>query len=68
MLLERSEDIDASAAILGEVRQLEDRLGLNPKSMRSLLWEVTDDEVSEKRDESKPSKAASKRAELKIVG
>lgn len=68
LLLERSEDVDAPAAILGEVRQLEDRLGLNPKSMRSLLWEVTDDELSGKRDESKPSKAASKRAQLKIVG
>lgn len=68
LLLGRSEDAEAPAAILGEVRQLEDRLGLNPKSMRSLLWEVTEDELSEVRDESKPSKAASKRAQLKIVG
>jgi hypothetical protein len=57
-----------SAAILAEVRQMEDRLGLNPKAMRSLLWEVTSDEVGEKRDESVPSKATTKRAELKIVG
>jgi len=68
MLLDASETPDASAALLGEVRQLEDRLGLNPKAMRSLLWEVTSDEVGEKREEAAPSKAASKRAQLKIVG
>ena len=57
------------AALLGEVRQIEDRLGLNPKSMRSLLWEVSsEDAVSDKRDEKTPSRAASKRVELKIVG
>lgn len=68
LLLAKAEADDASAAVLGEVRQLEDRLGLNPKAMRSLLWEVTSDEVAEKRDESAPSKAVAKRAELKIVG
>ncbi len=47
---------------------MEDRLGLNPKALRSLLWEVTSDEVAERRDESKVSKATSKRAELKVVG
>lgn len=57
------------AALLGEVRQIEDRLGLNPKAMRSLLWEVaSEDAVAEKRDEKTPSRTASKRAELKIVG
>lgn len=70
MLLVASETPDAPAALLGEVRQLEDRLGLNPKAMRSLLWEVTEDEVGAKRDTvaDAPSKAASKRAELRIVG
>lgn len=68
MLLEASEVPDAKAALLGEVRQLEDRLGLNPKAMRSLLWEVSSDEVSERRDESAPSKASAARARLKIVG
>lgn len=69
VLLGLAEDPELmTAALLGEVRQLEDRLGLNPKAMRSLLWEVTEDEVAEKRDETKPSKATSKRAELKIVG
>lgn len=59
------------AALLGEVRQMEDRLGLNPKAMRSLLWEVaSSDDVSDKREASAPktSRTAAKRAELKIVG
>jgi len=34
-----------------EARQLEDRLGLTPKSMRSLMWIVDEDEVAAKRDE-----------------
>lgn len=31
----------ANAAVMSEARQLEDRLGLNPKAMRSLGWEIT---------------------------
>ena len=67
LLLELAED-GAAAPIQSEVRQLEDRLGLTPKAMRMLLWEVSSDEVAEKRDESVPSKSTSKRAQLKIVG
>lgn len=37
----------AAAALLAEVRQLEDRLGLNPMSMRRLLWEITEAESTE---------------------
>jgi hypothetical protein len=66
--VEESEGVPA-AALLGEVRQMEDRLGLNPKAMRSLLWEVSsEDAVTEKREEKAPSRTAAKRAELKIVG
>lgn len=66
--VEDSEDVPA-ASLLGEVRQMEDRLGLNPKAMRSLLWEVADsDEVAEKRVTDTPSRTAAKRAQLKIVG
>lgn len=65
-LFVQAEGGDMKAA--AEARQWSDRLGLNPKAMRSLLWEVTDDEVAAKREESVPSKAASKRAQLKIVG
>jgi hypothetical protein len=33
-------EIDPTAALLGEVRQLEDRLGLSPMAMKRLQWEV----------------------------
>lgn len=71
VLIEAVEDSEGvpAAALLGEVRQMEDRLGLNPKAMRSLLWEVADlDQVADKRVTEKPSRTAAKRAELKIVG
>ncbi|MFI5505202.1 hypothetical protein ACFLIN_07635 [Corynebacterium kutscheri] len=32
----------ANAALLGEVRQLEDRLGLSPMAMKRLQWEIED--------------------------
>jgi hypothetical protein len=31
----------AEVALLGEIRQLEDRLGLSPMAMRRLQWEVS---------------------------
>lgn len=37
-----AEKSGASTRLLAEVRQLEDRLGLNPKAMRSLGWEIVD--------------------------
>lgn len=58
-----------SASLLAEKRNQETVLGLNPKAMRSLLWEVADsDEVAEKRVTDQPSRTAAKRAQLKIVG
>lgn len=33
-------EIEPTAALLGEVRQLEDRLGLSPMAMKRLQWEV----------------------------
>ena len=41
-LLLAAEKADATAALLGEVRQLEDRLGLSPMAMKRLQWETTD--------------------------
>lgn len=41
----------ASASLLAQVSNLEDKLGLTPKAMRMLLWQVAPDEVTEKRDE-----------------
>lgn len=46
-----AEHHDATAAMLAEARQMEDRLGLTPKSMRSLMWEIVADEVGEKRQQ-----------------
>jgi hypothetical protein len=37
---------------LAEARHLEDRLGLTPKAMRMLLWEIVADEVKEHRESS----------------
>jgi hypothetical protein len=37
---------------LAEARHLEDRLGLTPKAMRTLLWEIVADEVQEHREAS----------------
>lgn len=42
---------DATAALLGQATMMEDRLGLTPRAMRMLLWQIAPDEVTEKRDE-----------------
>ena len=47
-----AEDPDATAALLAQAVVLEDRLGLTPKAMRLLLWQVATDEVAEKREQS----------------
>jgi hypothetical protein len=54
---------DATAALLAQAVALEDRLGLTPKSMRLLLWQIAVDEVAEKRQESKGA-----RGRIKAVG
>lgn len=54
---------------MSEARQLEDRLGLTPKSMRMLMWQVASDEVAERRAEtagSDPVRTA--RGRIKAVG
>lgn len=40
-------DLDASK----EARMLSDRLGLNPKAMRALMWQVVEDELGERRQQ-----------------
>ena len=40
MLMELVSQGDASAAELGEIRQLEDRFGLSPLARRRLQWEI----------------------------
>jgi hypothetical protein len=42
LLVLQAESPRASAILQGEVRQLEDRLGLSPLAMKRLQWEVAD--------------------------
>lgn len=54
-----AEEPDAPVTLAGEVRQMEDRLGLSPMAMRRLEWvvdevesgAVVEDEVARRRDE-----------------
>lgn len=46
----------APVALLAEVRQLEDRLGLTPMAMRRLQWEIGDEAVVESRAGSEVAK------------
>lgn len=50
-----------------EARQLSDRLGLSPLALLRLRWEITTDEVQERR-ETRSAPAAKTRARLKVVG
>jgi hypothetical protein len=49
-LLVQSEKADATAAVHAQATALADRLGMTPKAMRLLLWEVVSDEVAEQRE------------------
>jgi hypothetical protein len=57
--------------LLAEARQLEDRLGLTPKSMRLLLWTVVGDTVAEQRarrqEEEQQSRSSDVRSRIKAV-
>ena len=50
---------------MAEARQLEDRLGLTPKSMRLLLWQIVEDEVAQQRAAKATGDA---RGRIKAVG
>jgi hypothetical protein len=62
-----AESADAPATIHGEVRQLEDRLGLTPMSMRRLMWDIAADETAEKRDEAAASGVRARLSSVKAV-
>jgi hypothetical protein len=62
-----AERVEAPVALLGEVRQLEDRLGLSPISMLRLRWEIAPDEVAEQREQTSASAAEDLRARLRAV-
>jgi hypothetical protein len=42
---------DATGTLLSQATMMEDRLGLTPRAMRMLLWQIAPDEVTEKRSE-----------------
>lgn len=46
-LMVAADEVGAPVALLAEVRQLEDRLGLSPMAMLRLRWEITDSEAGE---------------------
>src|SRR4051794_29074197 len=50
-----AEQRDAPITALGEVRQLEDRLGLSPMAMLRLRWEIVADEVGGQRQAKTPA-------------
>jgi hypothetical protein len=63
-VLVMAEERSAAAALLAEVRQIEDRLGLTPMSLLRLRWVVSTDELAEAR---KPAPAASSARRLRAV-
>lgn len=62
-LVVRAAEIGFDKTAGAEARQLEDKLGLTPKAMRMLLWEIADDELAEVRQASTDT-----RGRIKAVG
>ena len=60
----RAEAVGASPALLAAVTAMEDRLGLTPKSMRLLLWEIVTVEVG---DDQAAASASDIRKRIKAV-
>lgn len=51
-LLVVAENMSRPSAVLhAQITALEDKIGMNPKAMRTLMWAVADDEVAQKRAE-----------------
>lgn len=61
LILPEAEALQKDA--LAEARQLEDRLGLTPKAMRMLLWEISSDELADRR----PASADDVRRRIRAV-
>jgi hypothetical protein len=68
MLLDTAEQPECTAAMLNEVRQMEDRLGLTPMAMLRLRWEIEDEKAVADDKEQIMEKRAQLRAQLRIVG
>jgi hypothetical protein len=67
LVLAASEERGASGAILAEVRQMEDRLGLSPMALLRLRWSIVDDEVLQAENARKVPAAGSTRGRLRVV-
>jgi hypothetical protein len=61
-----AEQPGSAPALLGQATALEDRLGLTPKAMRLMLWEISTDELAERRPEPVES-AEDVRARIRAV-
>jgi hypothetical protein len=64
VLLAEALDKDA----MSEARQLEDRLGLTPKAMQMLMWQIAPDELGERRQDSQQTTGSNARERFKAVG
>jgi phytoene/squalene synthetase len=53
---------------MSEARQLEDRLGLTPKAMQMLMWQIARDEVAERRQDVQQAGTSDARERFKAVG
>lgn len=60
-----AEQPEASAGLHAQVTSMEDRLGLTPKAMRLLLWEIKIDEVAAKRAQHSAEDA---RKRMRVMG
>jgi hypothetical protein len=67
IVLAASEERGASGAILAEVRQMEDRLGLSPMALLRLRWSIVDDELLEAEKARKTPAGGSTRSRLRVV-
>jgi hypothetical protein len=52
-----SAESDMRPQMLAQVAGLEDRLGLTPKAMRMLMWQIAPDELAEKREQASGTSA-----------
>jgi hypothetical protein len=50
-LLVKADSPNANAAVHAQATSLADRLGLSPKAMRLLLWQISTDDLADKRQE-----------------
>lgn len=60
-VLVEAEQRSAKASSRNQASLLEDKLGMTPKAMRLLLWQIASDEVGEKREEQPPAESPRKR-------